>query len=82
MDKVLYERVQAPCKFFARDKGFGFAKRKQGDVFISLQELEKSGINVNNLRENDLLEFDLVPVAGKGGKAKNIKLVSKANVNT
>lgn len=83
MNTIIHERIQAQLKFFSRSKMFGFCRRpnKQGDVFISLQELEKSGINVNNLRENDLLEFDLVPVAGKGGKAKNIKLISKAKAD-
>lgn len=27
--------------------------------------------------ENDLLEFDLIPIQGKGGKAINVKRVSK-----
>lgn len=84
MNQILYERIQAQIKFFSRDRGYGFCKRpnKQSDVFFALTELEKSGINVNNLKENDLLEFDLIPVAGKGGKAKNIKLISKTDARS
>lgn len=76
--KIIYERMQASVKFYSRDKGFGFLKRpNKPDIFFSQQELSKAEINHNNIVENDVLEFDLVPVDGKGGKAKNIKLISK-----
>lgn len=79
IDKTIYERMQAPVKFYARDKKYGFIKRpNKPDIFFSEQELTKAGINENTIHENDVFEFDLVPVDGKGGKAKNIKLISKA----
>lgn len=78
-ERIILERMQAPVKFYSRDKKFGFLKRPNKlDIFFSEQELTKAGINENTIHENDVFEFDLVPVDGKGGKAKNIKLISKA----
>lgn len=79
-DSTIYPRVQAQVKFFNRDKGFGFLKRPNKlDIFLSGQALLDSGINPFKIADNDLLEFDLVPVEGKGGKAKNIKIIAKAS---
>lgn len=73
-DKIVYERVKAPVKFYSRDRGYGFCKRDgKQDVFFTSKALERSGIT-SGVKENDILEFDLVPVAGKGGKAINIKV--------
>lgn len=73
-EHIIYERIRAPVKFFSRDKGYGFCKRTgKMDVFFTHKELEKSGIPY--VKEHDLLEFDLVPVTGKGGRATKIKLV-------
>lgn len=74
MSDVVYERVQAPVKFYSRDKGYGFAKREgKMDVYISQKALERSGVGA--IRENDMLEFDIVPVKDKGGRAINIKVI-------
>lgn len=71
-----YERLQASVKFYDKNKGFGFIKRpNKQDIFFSAKTLERAKLDAVN--ENDLLEFDLVPVAGKGGKAINIKKVEK-----
>ena len=68
--------MQAQVKFFSRDKGFGFLKRTgKLDVFLSNKELERAGIK--DVKENEVLEFDLMPVPGKGGKALNLKKVEK-----
>lgn len=73
-----YERIQAPVKFFSHDRGYGFIKRpNKQDIFFTSKVLERAGIK--SVKENDLLEFDLVPVAGKGGKAINIVKVEKKN---
>lgn len=75
-ENIIYERVTAQVKFFSRDKGFGFAKRpNKDDVFISQKALDDSGIP--SVKENQWIEFDLVPVKDKGGKAINIKKVEK-----
>jgi len=70
-------RIQAPVKFFSRNKGYGFIKRPNVklDIFFSAQELDNA--NISSIGENDILEFDLIPVQGKGGKARNLKLISK-----
>lgn len=69
-----YERVQAQVKFFSIERGYGFIKRpNKPDIFFTVKQLEKIGLK--SINENDLLEFDLVPVAGKGGKAINLKKV-------
>ena len=74
--KPEYERIQAPVKFFRRERGYGFIKRpNKPDIFFTDKVLQRAGIN--SVSENDLLEFDLVPVAGKGGKAINIVKVVK-----
>ena len=68
------ERIQAPVKFYSRERGYGFIKRpNKPDIFFTSKMLEKAGID--SVKENDLLEFDLIPVQGKGGKAINIKKV-------
>lgn len=75
-NNIPLERMQAQVKFFSRDKGFGFLKRTgKLDVFLSSKELERAGIK--DLKENEVLEFDLMPVPGKGGKALNLKKVEK-----
>lgn len=76
-DNMVYERCTAQVKFFSRDKGFGFLKRdNKDDVFFSQYTLNESGIR--NIRENDVVSFDLVPVTGKGGRAINMKIVTTA----
>jgi len=71
-----YERVQATVKFYDRAKGFGFIKRPdKPDIYISGNQLIKDGID--KLRPDEKIEFDLVPVEGKGGRAINIKKVVK-----
>ena len=73
-DKIAYERIQAPVKFFAHERGYGFIKRpNKPDIWFTSKALERAG--VSSVNENDMLEFDLVPVPGKGGKAINIKVV-------
>jgi cold shock CspA family protein len=77
---TIYPRVQAQIKFFNRDKGFGFLKRpNKPDIFLSGQALLDSGVSPFKIAENDVLEFDLVPVEGKGGKARNIRVIARAN---
>lgn len=76
MNTATYERLQAQVKFFDKARGYGFLKRTgKLDVFFTDKALERAGIK--DTQENDLLEFDLVPVPGKGGKAINIKKVVK-----
>lgn len=66
-----YERVQAPVKFYSKDRGYGFIKRpNKPDIFFTTKMLERAGIDA--VKEDEVLEFDLVPVQGKGGKAINI----------
>lgn len=75
-ENIIYKRTTAPVKFYSRDRGYGFCKaasRDGQDVFFSAKALELAGIS--NVKEDDMLEFDLKPVPGKGGKAINIKLV-------
>lgn len=74
-EKIIYERIKAPVKFYSRDRGYGFCKRDgKLDIFFTSKALERSGI-MNGVKENEMLEFDLVPVQGKGGKAINIKVI-------
>jgi cold shock protein len=68
-------RVQGTVKFFNSDKGFGFATRDgDRDVFIHANELKRSGVE-GPVKEGDQLEFDVVPVDGKGPKAQSIRRV-------
>ena len=72
----IYERMQAQVKFFDIPKGFGFLKRpNKPDIFFTAKSLEKA--KIKSVQENDLIEFDYQPVEGKGGKALNLKKVSK-----
>lgn len=69
-----YERIQAAVKFYSPDRGYGFIKRaNKPDIFFTSKSLERSGIK--SVKEDEILEFDLVPVQGKGGKAVNLKKV-------
>lgn len=78
--KIIYPRVEAVVKFYNRARGFGFLKRpNKPDIFFSNNDLMKADINMNKVVENDLFEFDLIPVKGKdGGRASNMKLLQKA----
>ena len=74
--EVKYERLVAPCKFFDRTKGFGFIKRpNKPDIFFTAKTLDRA--KIKTVEENELLEFDLIPIPGKGGKAINIVKVEK-----
>lgn len=80
LPKEQLERCQGVIKFFDKGKGYGFCKRQGAlDVFFHAKSLERAGINVDEINKGggDTLEFDLVPVPGKGGKAINIKLLAK-----
>jgi cold shock CspA family protein len=71
-----YERIQAPVKFYSIDRGYGFLKQdRKLDIFFTAKMLHRAGLT--SVKENDMLEFDLVPVQGKGGRAINIKKVAK-----
>jgi cold shock CspA family protein len=74
-----YERIQAPVKFYSKERGYGFFKRPDKpdamDIFFTNKTLERAGHT--NAKENEVFEFDLVPVEGKGGKAINIKKINK-----
>lgn len=71
-----YERIQAPVKFYSKERGYGFIKRpNKQDIFFTSKALDKA--KIHSVKENDVLEFDLVPVQGKGGKAINIVKVVK-----
>ena len=73
---IAYERIQAPIKFYDRQKGFGFFKRpNKPDIFFTESQLSKSSIPIQSVKEDKIFEFDLVPIPGKGGKAVNIKKV-------
>ena len=72
------ERSAGVVKFFNGEKGFGFVRRDGGapDVFIHANALKRSGIE-NGVQTGDRLEFDVLPVEGKGPKASNIKYLGK-----
>ena len=73
------ERSEGVVKFFNADKGFGFCRRDHGvDVFIHANALKRSGIE-GGVQTGDRLEFDVIPVDGKGPKAANIKRLSAAD---
>lgn len=75
MSDEKYERVQGACKFYSQERGYGFIKQSgKPDIFFTAKMLERAGIKA--IKEDDLLEFDLVPVPGKGGKAINIRKVT------
>ena len=77
MMKEPLERCVGTVKFFDKARGYGFCKRQGAlDVFFHAKSIERAGIT-NEITAGDRLEFDLVPVAGKGGKAINLKLLAK-----
>lgn len=73
---VATERDRGVVKFFNGEKGFGFCSRSGGklDVFVHANELKRSGVQ-GSLEKGDSLEFDVVPVDGKGPKAVSIRRV-------
>ena len=74
-----FERAQGVIKVYRTDKGFGFAQRESGpDVFVHANDLKRSGID-GGVKEGDVLEFDMVPVAGKGLKACNIRFLASGD---
>ena len=72
-----YERIQAPIKFYSKERGYGFFKREgKLDIFFTNKTLERAGYT--NAKENEVFEFDWVPPTDdKGGKAINLKKVNK-----
>lgn len=76
---VLAERAMGVVKFFDEAKGFGFCRRigSEPDVFLHANALKRSGIT-SPPKTGDHLEFDVIPVEGKGPKADNIRALSKA----
>ena len=71
-----YERAKGKVKFYNQNSGYGFLSRDGGsDVFFHVRELQRSGIG-DDLKTGDVLEFDVVPVEGKGPKATEIRLLA------
>jgi cold shock CspA family protein len=67
-----YKRMKAPVKFYSVERKYGFLKQPNKlDIFFTGKALERAGIKV--VKEDEVLEFDYVPVQGKGGKAINLK---------
>jgi cold shock protein len=68
--------VKGTVKWFNPDKGFGFIQPEDGssDAFVHISAVERSGLN--DLREGQKLEFELVPDR-KSGKmsAENLKIL-------
>jgi cold shock protein len=60
-------------KWFDSTKGFGFITPEDGskDVFAHISALDA---NVDGLRENDTVEFEVVP-GNRGPQAADIRLV-------
>jgi len=63
------------CKWFNKDKGFGFIAMPDGglDVFVHANQLRKSGIE-RSLREGEKLQFN-TSKGPRGNFAVNIQLV-------
>ncbi len=63
-------------KWFNPDKGFGFIQPDDGggDAFVHISAVERSGLN--DLREGQKIEFELLPDR-KSGKmsAENLKVL-------
>jgi len=63
-------------KWFNPDKGFGFSQPDDGggDAFVHISAVERSGLN--DLREGQKIEFELLPDR-KSGKmsAENLKVI-------
>jgi cold shock protein len=68
--------AKGTVKWFNGDKGFGFIQPDDGggDAFVHISAVERSGLN--DLREGQKLEFELLPDR-KSGKmsAENLKLL-------
>jgi cold shock protein len=68
--------AKGTVKWFNPDKGFGFIQPEDGssDAFVHISAVERSGLN--DLREGQKLEFELVPDR-KSGKmsAENLKIL-------
>jgi len=61
-------------KWFNATKGFGFIEPDEGgnDAFVHITALEKAGLN--DLREGQAVEYELVP--GRNGKEAADNLVA------
>jgi cold shock protein len=70
------EMAKGTVKWFNPDKGFGFIQPDDGggDAFVHISAVERSGLN--DLREGQKLEFELLPDR-KSGKmsAENLKIL-------
>jgi cold shock protein len=68
--------AKGTVKWFNGDKGFGFIQPDDGggDAFVHISAVERSGLN--DLREGQKLEFELLPDR-KSGKmsAENLKIL-------
>lgn len=71
-------KLSGTVKWFDTTKGYGFIERPgDKDVFVHVKDVRSSGID-DDLQEGDSVQFELAPVAGKGPKATNIRLVKAA----
>ena len=70
------EMPKGTVKWFNPDKGFGFIQPDDGggDAFVHISAVERSGLN--DLREGQKIEFELLPDR-KSGKmsAENLKVI-------
>lgn len=70
------KKLHGTIKWFNVDKGYGFIVPSDGgkDVFVHVRSLEKSGVDPDEIKENDRVSYDLVEFGGKMS-ASNIEII-------
>jgi cold shock protein len=69
-------------KFFDNNRGYGFiipegrVDMTSPDVFVHISAVQRSGLN--ELKQGQIIEYDLVPNRGSRSSADNLRLVSEA----
>ena len=68
------DRITGTVKWFSDPKGYGFIQPEDGsrDVFVHISAVERA--QMDNLREGQKLQFDVV--AGRDGKSSAENLVA------
>ncbi len=62
-------------KWFSAKKGYGFISDAEGnDIFVHFSAIDMDGFK--ELKENDLVEFDVIE-SDKGVQAANVKKVTE-----
>ena len=76
------KRVRGSVRWFANSRGYGFIAPEDGsrDIFVHFSNVEMEGYK--SLKENQVVEFEVGHIEGKGPNALNVTILGEPDEET